>query len=456
MEDPTRAKSPFKTPQQKVLIDSVVTESPSGRTAWTTDANGNPVLAPTVSSMRFHPQAQVFVPQPGCYCNGSGDLYQESFNQYGYDYRRSPQPYNYYEDPANSDIYLDNIRNGTDVRTTIMLRNVPNKWGYKQFKTRLDEFAFGQYDFSYLRMDFKKHQNIGYGFMNFQSAADIIPLFQGLSGKSWAKSGPHRHRKVSISYAAVQGVDCLVEKFRNSSIMTEFPDYTAKLWYTFADVEESENASQMSSNGSNSQLALYGAPLPELITLDMVGKERPFPGPDNHTKHQRSVEGAAEDGLWSPEERLYNRGNRGGRGGLRGGYRGGRSDYDRGNPHQMQHDYQRNMSMPGSYGGYQGPSQSPNFHPPQQMMDPNAFGHGHGNYQHQSGSAYHNNGTNRGRGRGGGRGGNHGNRGGGRGGFVSNDARNDARVPRTFDQQDANASAKHHGGFNALGGQVYT
>ena len=74
-------------------------------------------------------------------------------------------------------------------------------------------------------------------------------------------------------HAAIQGKDCLVQKFRNSSVMLEAPHYRPKLYFT--------------SNG----------PAPEL-----AGEEEPFPEPDNQSKMKRSCENAEHVGEWSSSQ----------------------------------------------------------------------------------------------------------------------------------------------------------
>ncbi|GKT73313.1 RNA recognition domain-containing protein 2 [Colletotrichum tofieldiae] len=49
---------------------------------------------------------------------------------------------------------VNRIREGTDVRTTIMLRNIPNKVDQAMLKRIVDESSWGKYDFMYLRIDF--------------------------------------------------------------------------------------------------------------------------------------------------------------------------------------------------------------------------------------------------------------------------------------------------------------
>ncbi|KAF2206837.1 hypothetical protein CERZMDRAFT_8911, partial [Cercospora zeae-maydis SCOH1-5] len=111
-----------------------------------------------------------------------------------------------------------------DVRTTLMMRNIPNSWTFRDLKRRVDQVAMDQYDFSYLRIDFEKSTNVGYGFINLISPAATARFVEALQGTSWAP-GTHPRKTVQLSYAAVQGIDCIIDKFRNSSIMSEFSDY---------------------------------------------------------------------------------------------------------------------------------------------------------------------------------------------------------------------------------------
>ncbi|PHH72187.1 hypothetical protein CDD80_4716 [Ophiocordyceps camponoti-rufipedis] len=62
---------------------------------------------------------------------------------------------------------INRIRDGIDVRTTIMLRNIPNKVDQSMLKRIIDESSWGKYDFMYLRIDFANDCNVGYAFINF-------------------------------------------------------------------------------------------------------------------------------------------------------------------------------------------------------------------------------------------------------------------------------------------------
>ncbi|RDA90348.1 hypothetical protein CP533_4465 [Ophiocordyceps camponoti-saundersi (nom. inval.)] len=184
---------------------------------------------------------------------------------------------------------INRIREGIDVRTTIMLRNIPNKVDQSMLKRIIDESSWGKYDFMYLRIDFANDCNVGYAFINFVDPLDIIDFVDARGNQRW---NCFKSDKVAeISYATIQGKDCLVQKFRNSSVMLEAPHYRPKLYYT--------------SNG----------PMPEL-----AGQEEPFPEPDNQSKMKRSCENAEHVGLFTPNAGQH----------FRDEQRRRRSQYDRG------------------------------------------------------------------------------------------------------------------------------
>ncbi|RFU74171.1 meiosis mei2 [Trichoderma arundinaceum] len=178
---------------------------------------------------------------------------------------------------------INRIRDGIDVRTTIMLRNIPNKVDQAMLKRIIDESSWGKYDFMYLRIDF---------------ANDCKNCFKS-------------DKVAEISYATIQGKDCLVQKFRNSSVMLEAPHYRPKLYYT--------------SNG----------PMP-----DLAGQEEPFPEPDNQSKMKRSCENAEHVGLFTPNAGQH----------FRDEQRRRRSQYDRGTRLAALEEYDYETAIQHLYG----------------------------------------------------------------------------------------------------------
>ncbi|KAK4787602.1 hypothetical protein SAY86_011435 [Trapa natans] len=114
---------------------------------------------------------------------------------------------------------LDKIIGGEDTRTTLMIKNIPNKYTSKMLLTAIDENHRGTYDFLYLPIDFKNKCNVGYAFINMLSPAHIIPFYKNFNGKKWEKF--NSEKVASLAYARIQGKAALVAHFQNSSLMNE-------------------------------------------------------------------------------------------------------------------------------------------------------------------------------------------------------------------------------------------
>ncbi|CAI0475178.1 unnamed protein product [Linum tenue] len=114
---------------------------------------------------------------------------------------------------------LDRIMNGEDSRTTLMIKNIPNKYTSKMLLAAIDEKHRGTYDFLYLPIDFKNKCNVGYAFINMLSPSHIVPFYEAFNGKKWEKF--NSEKVASLAYARIQGKVALVNHFQNSSLMNE-------------------------------------------------------------------------------------------------------------------------------------------------------------------------------------------------------------------------------------------
>ncbi|KAG2684855.1 hypothetical protein I3760_10G095100 [Carya illinoinensis] len=114
---------------------------------------------------------------------------------------------------------LDKIKSGEDARTTLMIKNIPNKYTSKMLLAAIDENHRGTYDFLYLPIDFKNKCNVGYAFINMLSPSHIIPFYEAFNGKKWEKF--NSEKVASLAYARIQGKAALVTHFQNSSLMNE-------------------------------------------------------------------------------------------------------------------------------------------------------------------------------------------------------------------------------------------
>ncbi|GAV79577.1 RRM_1 domain-containing protein/RRM_2 domain-containing protein [Cephalotus follicularis] len=114
---------------------------------------------------------------------------------------------------------LEKILSKEDTRTTLMIKNIPNKYTSKMLLAAIDENHKGTYDFLYLPIDFKNKCNVGYAFINMLSPSHIIPFYEAFNGKKWEKF--NSEKVASLAYARIQGKASLVAHFQNSSLMNE-------------------------------------------------------------------------------------------------------------------------------------------------------------------------------------------------------------------------------------------
>jgi protein phosphatase 1 regulatory subunit 42 len=114
---------------------------------------------------------------------------------------------------------LERVARGEDLRTTLMIKNIPNKYTQKMLLATIDDAFRGSYDFFYLPIDFKNKCNMGYAFINMVRPAGIIPLVERFDKKKWEKF--NSEKICAIAYARIQGKAALISHFQNSSLMHE-------------------------------------------------------------------------------------------------------------------------------------------------------------------------------------------------------------------------------------------
>ena len=79
---------------------------------------------------------------------------------------------------------LDDIASGKDIRTTIMIRNIPIKYTENILNDTFKEFH-GKYDCLYMPFDYEKKGNKGYAFINFINPLHILLFYEKFNGKKW-------------------------------------------------------------------------------------------------------------------------------------------------------------------------------------------------------------------------------------------------------------------------------
>ncbi|KAF5393298.1 hypothetical protein D9757_000661 [Collybiopsis confluens] len=128
----------------------------------------------------------------------------------------------------HNQLNLARIEDGLDTRTTIMIKNIPNKMSDKNLLEYIAKVCPRRIDFLYLRMDFKNGCNVGYAFVNFISVSDLLSFAKQRLGQKWNMFSSEK--VLQMSYANYQGKEALVEKFKNSCIMDEREEWQPKIF----------------------------------------------------------------------------------------------------------------------------------------------------------------------------------------------------------------------------------
>ncbi|KAJ0261117.1 Protein DA1-related 4 [Hirschfeldia incana] len=127
------------------------------------------------------------------------------------------------------DIDLHRIATGDDIRTTLIIKNIPNKYTRTMLVAEIDENHKGDYDFLYLSTDFKRKCNMGHAFVNMVSPSHIVPFQQTFNGKIWEKFNIDG-KVSSLAYAEIQGKSALASYVKNLCYMMNkeqlFPEDT--------------------------------------------------------------------------------------------------------------------------------------------------------------------------------------------------------------------------------------
>jgi hypothetical protein len=114
----------------------------------------------------------------------------------------------------------ENLVRSKDVSTpitTMMLRNIPNKYTQAKLLQEIDDCGFqGSYNFFYLPMDVHNRSNVGYAFVNFVTDSDAARFQAFFCQHCFLLSN---RRKIGlVSHAHVQGLDQNIRHFENRAV----------------------------------------------------------------------------------------------------------------------------------------------------------------------------------------------------------------------------------------------
>ena len=114
---------------------------------------------------------------------------------------------------------IQNILNGKDKRTSLMIRNIPNKYTQIMLTQELDEKHKGLYDIIYLPIDPKNRCNWGYAFINVVHPVIILSLYIEFNGKSWRNFNSEKIWE--LTYGRLQGKEQLLKQLEGSGVMQQ-------------------------------------------------------------------------------------------------------------------------------------------------------------------------------------------------------------------------------------------
>ena len=111
---------------------------------------------------------------------------------------------------------IKKVINLEDRRTTVMIKNIPNKFTRDLLLNIVDQNFKGAYDLFILPTDVNRYKNFGYAFINF-TCSYYIPYFYFLfNGKKW--SSTNSVKICEITYSKIQGRNNLLSHYSNKIV----------------------------------------------------------------------------------------------------------------------------------------------------------------------------------------------------------------------------------------------
>ena len=111
-------------------------------------------------------------------------------------------------------------------RTTMMLKNVPNKLTRAQLIRELEtHLAPGSFDYVYVPIDFCTRHNYGYLFVNLTHPSLVRRFFVSFSGCRFSEV--KSTKQCEVVYARVQGLQANVNRLINSPILSSYASTVA-------------------------------------------------------------------------------------------------------------------------------------------------------------------------------------------------------------------------------------
>jgi hypothetical protein len=112
------------------------------------------------------------------------------------------------DSPKNT-INLINILKNKDKRTTLIIRNIPNKYTISLLLVDLNKKFENKFDIVYLPRDYLNNLNLGFGFINFIHHMHLLLFYEEFAGKKW--SNFNSKKMCQLAYSKYQGRNDLIK-----------------------------------------------------------------------------------------------------------------------------------------------------------------------------------------------------------------------------------------------------
>ena len=115
------------------------------------------------------------------------------------------------EEELNLTLEINFIISQKDKRSTLMIKNIPNKFNQEYIINIINQNFKGTFDVFVLPTDINKFKNFGYAFINFTSSYYIPYFYFMFNGKMWF--GTNSKKVCELAYSKVQGKEALLEHY---------------------------------------------------------------------------------------------------------------------------------------------------------------------------------------------------------------------------------------------------
>jgi hypothetical protein len=112
-------------------------------------------------------------------------------------------------DSPKNIINIENILRNRDKRTTLIIRNIPNKYTIALLLKELNINFENKFDIVYLPQDYINNSNLGFGFINFVNPLHLVLFYEEFINKKW--NFFNSKKRCNLAYSKYQGKNELIK-----------------------------------------------------------------------------------------------------------------------------------------------------------------------------------------------------------------------------------------------------